>query len=673
MKKNKFNKKLIISKIYRIKERLKKEILSVTLLIFIIINGIIFSIDFFVTPPLSLGTISPKNIEAPRSIVYIDKEETNRLRTLLLSQFKPVYKVDQNITINVLRKLEEILKNSYEISEKSQKYLSSIPLLKINTIIVRAEVWLSDIYSKGISNDNLEVRRNEFASFLKREFNFPSYLSEELSNILIEANIYIDERETELKKQELLKSIKPLEKLISKGDIIVKRGEIIDEEKYKILDTLGLTTSFNNIVRFISLICLVVLFQISQRVFYFKLNVNSELNIFILSQLLFSLGLFLIKIFSIISPYLSPLPSIFFLSLPILNIPYSILMNSQLSILFGLINNSFLLLIISIFNLLVIGYFLREIEDRSKFIKTAFYLFITNLLLIILFNFLLGDHSIEITEILGVFINPFLSTILALGILPFLENIFRIATPLRLLELSNPNYPLLHKLFLEAPGTYYHSLIVGNIAERAAEASNANIYLVRVASLYHDVGKIKRPQYFIENLMPGQINPHNSLNPYISALIIKNHTNDGAQIANEYKFPKSIIDIIEQHHGTSLITYFYCKQKEISNSLVPEGDFRYLGSKPKSKEAAIVMLADSIEAATRSLDNPSSETIEKIIRRIINEKIIDGQLENTNLTLEELEKISQSFIKTLLNMRHPRIPYPKEIKFSKNKKEAYWR
>ncbi|MCX7845370.1 MAG: HDIG domain-containing protein [Dictyoglomaceae bacterium] len=667
------NKKRILVKIDKIKDKAKKRILSVTIFIFILINSFILSIDFFITPPLKLGEKSSKNIEAPRSIVYIDKDETNRIKTLLLSQFKPIYKIDQNITINALRKLNEIFKNHYGISEKSKKYLSSISLSKLNTIIERTEIWLSETYSKGISKDNIEIRKNELISFLKREFNFPPYLSEEITQIVLESNMYIDEKETELKKQELLKSIKPIEKLISKGDIIVKRGEIIDEEKYKILDTLGLTNSFNNIIRTISLVSLVILFQISQRLFYFMFTINSDLNIFILSQVLFSLGLLLIKLFSIISPYLSPLASVFFLSSTTLNVSYSILMNFQLSILFGLINNSFLLLLIPIFNFLIISYFLKEIEDRTKFIKIAFYLFLNNIILIILFNFLTGDYKLETSEILSVFVNPFLSTILALGLLPFLENIFRVATPLRLLELSNPNYHLLHKLFLEAPGTYYHSLIVGNLAERAAEASNANTYLVRVASLYHDIGKIKRPQYFIENLMPGQTNPHNSLNPYISALIIKNHTNEGAQIANNYKFPKSIIDIIEQHHGTSLITYFYYKQKEISKTSVPEEDFRYLGPKPKSKEAAIVMLADNIEAATRSLNNPAPETIEKVVRKIINEKITDGQLENANLTLEELEKISQSFIKTLLSLRHPRIPYPQEEKLFKNKKEAYWR
>jgi putative nucleotidyltransferase with HDIG domain len=655
--KNIFKKKII----EKFKSLITKEyFLNIILSFFILINLFILIIDFLILPPLRIGEPAPKNIEAPRTIVYIDREETERLKNLLLSQFKPIYRIDQNITLENLKKLDDIFINRKEISEKSKKYLSSIPISRIEEIMNRIEVWLSDIYSKGITLESLDVKRKDFITFLKREFNLPSYFAEEISQILIKPNMDIDEKETELKKQELLKSIRPIEKLISKGDIIVKKGEIINEEKYKILDMIGLTTSFRNILKFFGILGFIILFQISQKLFFLRIVQNKDRSSFILSQLLFSFGLFLIKVFYYISSFLTPIPSIFLLFSCFLNISYSILVGMQLSILIGIINNSFFLLFQSFINLLIISYFLREIEDRSKFIKIGFYLFLSNILTIILFNFFSGEKDLQFSEIMSSIVNPFLSIIFALGLLPFLENIFRIATPLRLLELSNPNHPLLHRLFLEAPGTYYHSLIVGNLAERAAEAVSANVYLVRVASLYHDIGKIKRPQYFIENLMPGQSNPHNSLNPYISTLIIRNHPKEGAKIANVYKFPQSIIEIIEQHHGTSVISYFYHKQKELSKNSPNKDDFRYLGPKPKSKEAVIVMLADSIEAATRSLPNPNPEVIEKIVRNIITERIEDGQLELANLTLEELEKISQSYIKTLLRMRHPRIPYPQE-------------
>jgi len=310
------------------------------------------------------------------------------------------------------------------------------------------------------------------------------------------------------------------------------------------------------------------------------------------------------------------------------------------------------------FDFLIINNKIKELENRSDYVKIGSLISLIRIPFIVFGKLVFNESDLTYTNMIYSFINPTLSAILSVGIIPPIEELFRVATPLKLLEMTNPDHPLLRKLLMEAPGTYYHSLIVGNLAERAAKEAGANERITRTAALYHDIGKVKRPQYFIENLLPGQNNPHENLSPYISALIIKSHPKNGAIILNNYKFPKNIIDIVEQHHGTSLINYFYNKQLQISKKYVPEDDFRYPGPKPESKEAAIVMLADSIEAATRTITNITPETIEKVIREVIREKLIDGQLENSKLTLEELEKIAQSFIKTIIELRHPRIPYP---------------
>jgi len=649
----------------RIKENLTKKVFSVSFTAFAILNLLILSLDLLIFPPIKLGDVAVRNIEAPRTLVYIDKEETERIKNLLLSQFKPIYKIDQNIILNILDSLDKILSEQTGISSASKKYLSSINKQKLNLIQRRIEVWLSDIYAKGITQEDVIKKKRDFANFLKKEFSFPSYIAEELSNLLITPNMFIDEKETEAKKQELLRSIRPVEKLISKGDIIIKKGEIVDDKKYKILEAFGLTTSIRNILKLISLFGLVLILQIFQKLFLPKFIQDLDINTFLLSQFLFSLGLFLIKLFSIFATYITPISTVFMLSMSFLNVSYTIFLGTQLSVIFGLLTSSLSFSVLSLINLLTISYFLREIEDRIRFFTISLYLVLGNILIVLFNNYIIGEY-IQLSDIINIIINPILSSILTVGIIPFIESIFRLATPIRLLELSNPNHPLLHKLFIEAPGTYYHSLIVANLAERAAEEIGANLYLVRTASLYHDIGKIKRPQYFIENLMPNEENPHNYLSPYISALIIKNHPRDGVKIASGYKFPKNILDIIEQHHGTSVITYFYNKQAEQENKCLCEEDFRYPGPKPKSKEAAIVMLADSIEAATRNISSDfTPELIEKIVRRIISEKINDGQLENTNLTLKELEKISQAFIKSIIRMRHRRIPYPHEIKVVK--------
>jgi len=226
---------------------------------------------------------------------------------------------------------------------------------------------------------------------------------------------------------------------------------------------------------------------------------------------------------------------------------------------------------------------------------------------------------------------------------------------MKLIELSNPNHPLLRKILTEAPGTYHHSLMVANLSEAACEAIGANGLLARVASYYHDIGKTKRPRYFIENQMGG--NPHDHLSPQLSKNIIISHVTDGVAILKKYNMPKEIIDIAEQHHGTTLLKYFYHKAKQQSDFVLEE-EFRYRGPKPQTKEAAIISIADSVEAAVRSLSNPSKEKIEKVVRGIIADRLQDNQLNECNITLRELELVAQSLCETLNGVFHSRIEYP---------------
>jgi len=581
-----------------------------------------------------------------------------------LSQFKPIYSIDQNITFQSLSKLYEIFSPSEgTFSEPIYNFFSSLPTSRANFLRKKIETWLTETYTKGIKEEDLNSKKQEFISFLVKEVSLPENIAKEIANLLIKPNMFINQKETEDKKQELIRSIRPIERLIQKGEVIIRRGEKVTEEKFAILDALGYTTSTKNILRFIGYLGIVIALQILINIFYMDLIPDAkDFNIIFLINSFFSLALLLIKFFSYYSPYLAPITSIFFISAGLINLPTYFLLNFSIILISGLFSYSFFIFIILFLDSLIVFYRSKDLEDRFSYIKISLTLILIRIPLILFGNLSLRDPNFDYTGVLFNLVNPILSAILALGSLPFIESIFRLATPLKLLELTNPNYPLLRKLLLEAPGTYYHSILVGNLAERAAKEAKANEYVVRTASFYHDIGKIKRPQYFIENLIPGQINPHEHLSPYISAIIIKSHPKDGTELLRKYKFPKNIVDIVEQHHGTSLITYFYNKQKEISGENVLEEDFRYSGCKPESKEAAIVMLADSIEAATRSLPNITPENIEKTVRDIISDKLIDGQLEHSKLTLEELEKISQSFIKTLIELRHPRIPYPHEFK-----------
>lgn len=259
-----------------------------------------------------------------------------------------------------------------------------------------------------------------------------------------------------------------------------------------------------------------------------------------------------------------------------------------------------------------------------------------------------------------------LSGVLALGFLPFFESSFDVVTNIKLLELSNPNQPLMKKLLMEAPGTYHHSMMVANLAEVAAEEVGGNPVVARIGAYYHDIGKTKRPYFFGENQM-GKENPHNKITPNLSTLIIVSHTKDGVELAKEHNIPKVIQDIIEQHHGTTLVKYFYYTLKNSSENPddVKEEDFRYPGPIPSSKEAAIIMLADGVEAAVRSITEPTKGKIEEMVNNIIKDKLYSDQLSNCDLTLKDIEIIRKCFLKVLNGIYHRRIEYPTEKKMKK--------
>jgi putative nucleotidyltransferase with HDIG domain len=259
------------------------------------------------------------------------------------------------------------------------------------------------------------------------------------------------------------------------------------------------------------------------------------------------------------------------------------------------------------------------------------------------------------------FLSGLIASLLASALIPLLESLFNATTDVALMELANLNHPLLKEMIVKAPGTYHHSLVVGSMVESAAEEIGANPLLAKVMSYYHDIGKTEPAQYFIENQKTGQ-NPHDHLSPHMSKTILIAHVKDGVELGLEHKLGKPIIDGIVQHHGTTLIQFFYNRAIENQDEEideVQEEDFRYPGPRPQFREAALIMLADSIEAASRSLDEPTPMRLQNIVKNIIQRKFMDGQLEECNLTLKDLSIIEDAFIRVLLGIYHQRIDYPK--------------
>ncbi len=345
------------------------------------------------------------------------------------------------------------------------------------------------------------------------------------------------------------------------------------------------------------------------------------------------------------------------------NYEVAIFINLFLSLCVGLLINSldkiFILFISSLVSLLL----LFKQKKRPQIIKAALLAGILQLLLHTSsdsFN-VLREFNLFKKYLYSDLGNSIFSFIFVLGALPLFEHFFGVVTNIRLLELSATNHPLLKRLNLEAPGTYLHSLIVANLAESAAESIGANSLLARVGAYFHDVGKIPKAEYFVENQLYRK-DRHKTLTPTMSKLVIINHVKEGVELAKKYGLPQPIIDFISQHHGTSLISYFY---HQATRNLTEdekekmENEFRYPGPKPQTKETAIVLLADSIEAASRVLEDPTPSRIKELVKEIIRVKLEDGQLDESGLNLKELEKIEGVFARLLTALFHARVEYPK--------------
>ena len=376
---------------------------------------------------------------------------------------------------------------------------------------------------------------------------------------------------------------------------------------------------------------------------------------------------------------------IIYQQIPIFCIPFS-LIPMLATILFNQLEISFLLSVASALsvaslaggNFSLVIFFLiggifssilvKDIHRRVEIIRAGFMIGIIQVILLLALDSL---RIFDPLRYLILFLNGFLYSLLVTGALPLFEMFFNTTTNISLLELADFNRPLLQRMTLEAPGTYHHSLIVGNLSEAASRMVGANPLLARIGAYYHDIGKVEKAEYFSENQT--QANKHDDLSPTMSKMVIMNHVKEGAELAKKYKLNQRIVDFILQHHGKSLVYYFYRRALEAleEDQEIKEEGFRYPGPKPNSKESAIVLLADSVEAATRALLDPAPAKIEELVHKIINNKFIDGQLDECDLTLKDLEIISAVFIRILNGIYHARIAYPeKDIKSENNHKKS---
>jgi cyclic-di-AMP phosphodiesterase PgpH len=381
---------------------------------------------------------------------------------------------------------------------------------------------------------------------------------------------------------------------------------------------------------------------------------------FVAGQVILSRGLDLFYLpFSIV-----PMLAILLFGEPELALLLTIAVSISLA---SLSDNPFLVTMLSLFSGITALLMVRGARKRTRIIKAGLAVgFLQTLLLFCIDRFWFFTPQRYLVS----FLNGVISSGIVLGVLPVFEYLFQKVTNISLLELADFNHPLLQRMILEAPGTYHHSLVVGNLSETACQAVGANALLARIGAYYHDIGKLQKPTYFSEN-QETKGSKHDGLSPTMSKLIIMNHVKEGAELAKKYHLNPSIIDFIMQHHGNSLVYYFYRRALESLEECqqIKEEGFRYPGPKPDTKETAIVLLADSVEAATRALKEPTLPGIEELVRKVINNKFIDGQLDECDLTLKDLEKISSIFIRILSGIYHSRVGYPEEPRSASNHKK----
>ena len=533
------------------------------------------------------------------------------------------------------------------------------------------------VFAGGVLENDIEDARQSIALAISASTisgNVELFLKSLNEGIAYPFNKVFDAVATAEMTEEARDEVEPVSVTVLKGEKLVSRGQVVTAEQVEALQALRLQSDSRILTPHIGLFILVALCYL---ILYFYLKFY-EKSIFNRRPAILLLGvvmvviLLLCKLISLISfdmeadlmaqiGYLLPVTAA--------SMVLTVLLDREVAAMCTVILAGFVGIIMDgsmAFPLMALAGGLTGIitasrlNQRSQFVGASAYIILANLLVVGSWGLIWHQSYAAIgVGMLFAVINGILSAILAMGILPYLESAFGITTVIRLLELSNSNHPLLKRLMMEAPGTYNHSILVGNLAEAAADAIGANTLLVRVASYYNYIGHVYRPHFYIENQRPGE-NPHDKLQPALSAMIITSHTTDGAKMLREEHFPEEIIDIVEQHHGNSVLKYFYNKAKEqaADPEEVKMADYRYKGRRPQTKEAALVMLADSVQAAVQAINNQDNEQVKEKVYQVINAKMQEGQLADCPLTFKDLEVISQSFLMVLSGMNHQRINYP---------------
>lgn len=664
---------------------------------FCLLMTLIISFQNFLFQQVVENGISKKDIIAQKTITVEDTRRTEQRRKEVAQKVDPILTVTeddfiknnlsslQNSIIKIRQKDKDLNVKREELSllfddEDGNKnnvvyYLLKVPDETLKTLFDKANITLMNVLSAGIAEKDVErhVLKNLIRHHLPSETSrYQGTIIASLLEQVIVPNLVVDEFATELARKNAQNAVKPYIVTFEKGDKILFEGEPVTKLKRDALRVAGYNLVELNWLGLLGIFLVTVfstfIFVAYKNKFEKNLSNNQLMVVAILSLILAFITVALPTGFS---PYILPFPA-FIIIVSIFTAPTIAFIASMLMLSIITLGMHYDIQFMTSFTLLnlVASIFMLNINFTRRFdlIKAGIYIACTATLFVssiyMLEKFLIDvENVLIIRDTSFVFLNGILSSMLALGFLPVLESLFKIVTPYGLAELADHNQPILKRLQMEAPGTYHHSLMVANLCEAAAEAIGANPILAKVGAYYHDIGKLKRPLFFVENQSQfGIENPHKKLNSRLSKMVVTAHTKDGVDIAKEYHLPPIINDFILQHHGDSLASYFYNQAiKEEGAENVKEEQFRYSGPKPQTKEAAILMIADAVEAAARAMKASTTEEIEAIINKIINERVNDNQLSECPLTLADLKTIAATFTRLLRGNQHDRIKYHEDI------------
>ena len=666
------------------------QITLICLAAYVALLGLLFS---GVTPQqydIQVGAPAPIQILATKDV--LDTVTTDALREAAAAAVEPSYKsADPNVVTEVMQDLNA----EFDRLRELRAGLQSVDLDALSEADIAALTPWSDF---ALSRDQLRaVREADDASFeaaltdtvnevhdtlastlpegqedaavrslrAELEKTYGATLAEALSGLVrrcIQPTMLIDETITEENRNKAREAVEP--EMCVKGEVIVREGDIVTPAQYTMISSLGLLSENSFDVQLFAGVAMLVLLAMATMGFYlwrFHRKLLTSPKQMLLLCVIVVLTMAICTGLREIHVYLTPVTLGLLLVALLVDVRLALFVNTVLALLAGALisagSTSYSVMLMTV----ICGPMIAVLFSRSMLRTTT----LLAGLCIAVSNFFvtLAVGLFSSAEMQSVLVNALwaagggaLSAVLCIGIQPLLEWLFNLATAAKLIELSNPNQPLLRRLLLEASGTYHHSIIVANLAEAGCTAIGANGLLARVGAYYHDIGKLKRPMYFKENQMGD--NPHDRTDPRVSAAILTAHTRDGAQMAQKARIPQPVIDIIRQHHGDTPTIYFYDKAKKLYGDSIDISAFRYEGPCPQTREAAVVMLADGIEAATRAMSNPDPEKIDALIRNFVRARLNDGQLDSCDLTFSDLDKICGAFSTVLTGAFHERIEYP---------------